>query len=89
MWYTIRLGWNDPLTGERTFITGGSLVGSPAFTFGRTPYVSWGTTAVNPDVTDLYSETIKDDKYLYEGEWRDLDIREETIKVRFGDDVKI
>jgi acyl-homoserine lactone acylase PvdQ len=61
MWYTIRLGWNDPTTGERTGITGGSLVGSPAFTFGRTPYVSWGTTAVNPDVIDLYVETIKDE----------------------------
>ena len=84
MWLMIRVAWKDPATGERTYIAGGSLVGSPTYTFGRTPHLSWGTTAVNPDVVDLYVETIKDDKYLYEGEWRNLETREEVIKVRFG-----
>lgn len=43
-------------------------------------------TAINPDVTDLYIEHIKDDKYLTSNgqEWEPLNIYHETVKVRFS-----
>jgi penicillin amidase len=66
-WYPIRMSWIDPLTQSRTFVSGASLVGSPSFTYGRTPYLAFGVTALNPDITDLYVETLKDDQYLYDG----------------------
>ena len=63
-----RLRWNvtDFETGElsRTFLAGASLVGAPVMTHGRSPIVSWGLTAINPDVCDLFIENLKDDTYL-------------------------
>ena len=38
---------------------------------------------------DLYEEQIVNDKYLYEGNWHDLRIREETIKFKEGGSVTI
>ena len=51
--------------------------------------MAFGSTAMHPDNIDLYDETIKDGKYLYNGEWHDIIEHEETIKVRFGSDVKM
>jgi acyl-homoserine lactone acylase PvdQ len=58
-WYPLRMSWIDPTTKERTFVSGASIVGSPAYTYGRTPYLAFGVTALNPDVIDLYTETIE------------------------------
>lgn len=67
-WYMTRLRWNvtNSLTGEtfRTSVIGASLIGSPIMTHGRSPFVAWGVTAINPDVTDIYVEFIRVDKYL-------------------------
>ena len=46
-------------------------------------------TALNPDTMDLFTETVKDGKYLYDGKWHPLKVIEETIKVRFAEDVNI
>jgi penicillin G amidase len=55
------------------YMAGASLVGAPSMTHGRTPYVAWGCTAINPDVTDLYIEQIADDKYLSSNqEWKPI-----------------
>lgn len=72
VWLMTRLRWNvtDVETGEtyRTYIGGFSIVGSPAITHGRSPIVSWGLTAINPDVSDVFVEYIKDDThYLSSG----------------------
>lgn len=89
-----RLRWNvtDVETGEtyRTYIGGFSVVGSPSLTHGRSPIVSWGLTAINPDVSDVFVEYIKDDQYLSANDqWKPLDTKTEIIKVRFGADVQL
>lgn len=82
MWYAVRLSWIDPNSGERTYISGGSLVGGPAFTYGKTPYFAFGCTSLNPDVMDVYTETIENGKYLYDGAWHDVDRWTEKFKIR-------
>jgi len=65
LWYITRVSWNetDSITGEsyRTFLTGGTLVGTPAFTHARSPLGAMGVTALNPDVTDLFVEYLRAD----------------------------
>jgi acyl-homoserine lactone acylase PvdQ len=56
--------------------------------YGRSAYGAFGCTAINPDVLDLFSETIKDGQYFYDGTWHGLEMQEEIIKVRFGFEVK-
>ena len=89
-----RLRWNvtDTNTQEtyRTYIGGFSVVGLPSLTHGTSPLVSWGLTAINPDVSDVYVEKIKDNLYLSSNdEWVPVDTKTEMIKVRFGSDVEL
>jgi penicillin amidase len=65
-------------------MAGASFVGTPAFSYARTEYAAFGCTAINPDTIDLFSETIKDGKYLYDNEWHEVTTYDEVIKVRFG-----
>ena len=64
LWYLARLSWNatDTATGEEypTFIMGGNFVGMPTFMYARTPFVSYGATALNPDILDLFVEDVKE-----------------------------
>ena len=55
---------------------GGSNIGMPVFTIGRSPYVSYGVTALNPDVMDIFVEDIKqvDGKEMY------FDAKEQNYK---------
>ena len=39
---------------------GGSFVGLPHFMYSRTPFASFGATALNPDVMDLFVEDVKE-----------------------------
>lgn len=89
-----RLRWNttDTVTGEtfRASLVAGSLVGTTIVTHGRTAFMAWGVTAINPDVTDLYVEYLRDDRYMTTNKtWAKLKYRYETIKVRNGEDFEL
>jgi penicillin G amidase len=56
--YSARISWKKG--DQKVYIAGGSTTGIPGFYYGRSDYVSWGTTSINADVIDLYTETIKD-----------------------------
>ena len=98
-WYLTRISWNetDETTGEeyRTYVVGGSYVGCPTFTYGRTPFGAYGGTALNPDVMDVFVEDVKerDGKEVFldaeDQTYKEFEIKEETIKVRFGRDIKL
>jgi acyl-homoserine lactone acylase PvdQ len=65
MWYLTGLAWKDWNSTEEggdpdRYIVGGSVVGIPLFTYGRSSAYAWGPTALNPDNTDLYVEKIND-----------------------------
>ena len=89
-----RLRWNttDPITGEeyRASLVTGTVVGTTIMTHGRSEYMAWGITAINPDITDLYVEYIREDHYLTTNKtWDKLKFRYETIKVRGGEDLEL
>lgn len=67
--------------GER-WCRGASLPGMPGLVFGHTPEVAWTFTNAMADVMDLFAEQVEGERYLFEGEWHDLELREERIPVR-------
>ena len=84
IWYQVGLhapGWD---------VTGFSFAGIPGVIVGHNERIAWGVTNVGPDVQDLYIEKINPDnsnQYEYMGEWRDMNVIEEVIKVNGGEDV--
>ncbi|MBF8290419.1 MAG: peptidase penicillin amidase [Chloroflexi bacterium] len=70
-------------------VTGVSFPGVPAVVLGHNARIAWGATNVNPDVQDLFLETVDPadpTRYLFGGESIPFDVRTETIKVAGGDD---
>ena len=55
-------------------IVGGSYPGVPQVLIGRNKHFSWGLTAAMTDVSDLYLEHIKGNKYMVDDKWRNLDV---------------
>ena len=76
IWYQISLQ-----VGER-FIRGSSLPGLPGHYMGQNNDVCWTFTNVMADVQDLFIERIEGERYLFEGEWRALQIVREEIAVK-------
>jgi penicillin amidase len=76
IWYQISLQ-----VGER-FIRGASLPGLPGHYMGQSNDVCWTFTNVLADVQDLFIERIEAERYLFEGEWRALQIVREEIAVK-------
>ena len=67
------------------YVRGGGIPGLPTIFFGHNNDVVWTFTNVMADVQDLFVEQVRDDEYLFEDEWRPLDVVEEEIHVK-GED---
>lgn len=68
-------------------VTGFSFAGAPGVIIGHNNRIAWGMTNVGPDVQDLFIEKINPanpNQYEVNGEWRDMVIVNETIKVKGG-----
>lgn len=96
--YLTRVTWNETRLAEsgeeeeyKTYLIGGTLLGVPQFTYGRTPFASWGVTALYPDNMDLYVEDVDGETYFdaVTGKYEPFETIEETIKVRLGFDVTL
>jgi len=87
IWYENRL--LDRATGR--WVAGASLPGIPGVMIGRNDRVAWGLTTSFADVQDLFLEMVDDyvnpRRYLEAGQMTDLEVVEERIQVRGGDDV--
>jgi penicillin amidase len=70
-------------------VAGFTFSGVPGVIIGHNAEIAWGFTNLGPDVSDLYLERIEGDRWRYDGRWRPLRSRAETIKVDGGDDVTI
>ena len=84
-WYAvvIRAGnWN---------VEGVTLPGIPAVVIGKNQNISWTLTNIMLDDADFYIEKLDSTgtKYLFNNEWRKIEVSEETIKVKDSLDVKI
>ena len=70
-------------------VSGFSFSGVPGVVIGHNDRIAWGFTNLGTDVTDLYLERVDGDRYEVDGQWRELTVREETIRVAGGEDVTI
>lgn len=70
-------------------VSGVIFAGIPGIILGHNEEIAWGVTNVGPDVQDLYIETPNPEdstQFLYEGEWEQAEVRDETISVKDGED---
>jgi penicillin G amidase len=79
IWYQVGLDLVD------RFVRGASLPGMPGVYLGQSNDVCWTFTNVMGDVQDLFVERVEGDSYLFEGEWRPLQIVREEIAVKGRD----
>ncbi|EGR30548.1 hypothetical protein IMG5_129652 [Ichthyophthirius multifiliis] len=78
IWYQALISYDSHV------IQGGSMPGIGLILSGMTNYVAWSVTTSYSDSSDLYLEKLNQEKteYFYEGEWRKLNIIQETIKIK-------
>ena len=79
IWYQMHL------TSPEQNVGGVIFAGVPGIILGHNEEVAWGVTNVNPAVQDLYIEQPNPEdptQFLYEGEWEQAEVRDETIKVK-------
>ena len=86
IWYEIGLHAADDGTGQPFDVAGFAFAPAPGVIIGHNNDIAWGVTNVYPDVHDHYQIKVNPDnplQYEWNGGWRDMKVREETIK--FGD----
>ena len=86
IWYEIGLHCPDDGTGQPYDVTGFAFSPSPGVIIGHNNNISWGVTNVYPDVHDHYQIKVNPDnplQYEWNGKWRDMIVRNETLN--FGD----
>ncbi|MCW8804513.1 MAG: penicillin acylase family protein [Ignavibacteriaceae bacterium] len=64
--------------------SGVTLPGVPGIVIGKNDNISWTLTSIMTDETDFYFETLDSSKtkYMLDGNWKDLEIFDDTFKVR-------
>ena len=76
IWYEVELRHGG------RFVRGASLPGMPGIYMGQNNDVCWTITNVMADVQDLFVERVEGDSYLFEDEWRPLEVAREEIVVK-------
>jgi len=64
---------------------GGIFPGAPVILHGHNRHLGWAHTVNRPDLVDLYRLEIHPDdpnRYRFDGDWRELEVREVPIRVR-------
>ncbi len=82
IWYEVHL------VGGGFNVEGYSFPGVPGVIVGHNKDIAWAVTNVGPDVQDLYIEKVSPanpDQYEYQGQWLEMEIVEEEIKVKGQD----
>ena len=85
-WYEMHL------KGGRFNISGLCLAGIPMPIIGQNEHIAWGFTNSMVDDMDFFTESINpenENQYLYDGDWHDMKIIKETIKLKNNRDTTI
>ena len=73
------------IQGDRVHAVGATLPGLPPVIIGHNEEIAWGVTNLGPDVQDLYVERVNPanpGQYEADGQWTDLQVVPEEIKVK-------
>jgi penicillin amidase len=89
IWYQMGLHCRTVSTSCTFDVSGFTFSGVPGVIIGHNQNIAWGFTNLGPDVTDLYLEKVEGRRWLYDGKYRPMSIRTETIKVANGDDFEL
>jgi acyl-homoserine-lactone acylase len=71
-------------------VSGVSILGVPLPSLGHSRYCSVAMTTGGPDTSDIFEEELNPAnprQYRYDGQWRDIRVRKEKLKVKAGDKV--
>ena len=86
-WYEAHVhsdaGWN---------MAGGTFPASPLIIHGHNRDLGWALTVNHPDLVDVYRLTINPsnpNQYQYDGQWRDLEVRQARLVVKLIGNLKI
>jgi penicillin amidase len=85
--------WHEFHVRGKTFDARGiGVPGCPGLLIGWNRDVAWGATALGADQADLFrlkTDADHPDQYFFDGQWRDMGIVNETIRVKGGADVAL
>jgi len=73
------------IAGKTFNARGAGVAGSPVILIGFTETIAWGLTALGADQADLFvlkTDPNHPNQYSYDGNWRDMQIRTEIVKVK-------
>ncbi|MYM89345.1 penicillin acylase [Rugamonas sp. FT82W] len=91
-WFSPSIIYSVGLHGAGFDVTGSTPAGLPAIFFGTNGKIAWGSTVGGLDTNDLYQEQLDPDdqhRYRYQGQWRNMALREETLRVKDGADIAL
>jgi penicillin amidase len=91
IWYQVHQVVENKDGKDTLNVTGLALPGQPFIIAGHNRHIAWGMTNVMVDDMDFYLETVDKEKptqYKFNGQWRDLDVKKEIIKIKGGDKVE-
>jgi acyl-homoserine-lactone acylase len=89
-WYNQFRFYEARLYGGSLAYSGMAIAGMPFPVLGHSRYLSIAMTTGGPDAADCYEEELNPDnarQYKYDGQWRDMTVVSEVIKVKDGDRV--
>ena len=89
-WYNPAYTYSIGLHGAGYDLVGNTPFAYPGILFGNNPDIAWGSTWGAGDVVDIYRETLNPnnpEEYLFEGRYRPMEVRTETIQVKGADPV--
>jgi penicillin amidase len=89
IWMQMGLHCRQPGPACPLDVAGFTFSGVPGVVIGHNADIAWGFTNMGPDVTDLFVEHVRGDRWRRGGRWLPLRTRTETIEVRGGDDVEL
>lgn len=86
-WFDDYLFFEAHLQSDDLNIYGITLIGSPVIAMGFNNNLGWALTYNQADAMDLIELEIKGDSYLVDGKWIPLEVKNETITVKNGDNL--
>lgn len=84
-WYIVSL--NSPTLK----VSGVTIPGSPSVVIGKNEKIAWGLTNLMLDDCDLFIEKLDSTgtKYFFNNEWKNLEVKYDTIKIKDSTDIVI